>query len=381
MLSAPDPTFGLLLATLRLPGDPGRGEAVSRAATQPIDWRRFVALANRHRVGPLAVDGLREAGIALPPTLPAAFLAASERALIAEMAMSHELTRLRRRLGACGIDVTVIKGPTLSLRAFGRLGLRTYRDLDLLVPRAQVVEAVRILAETDYQLVEPAPEAAVDLERWIGDHKDCVVRHAVTGLIVELHWRLFDNDWLLPRSAYGAPLALGVPPLADVLVLPADVEFRYLCLHGALHGWTRLRWLADVNALIAKATPAEPTAMLGPPGTALAPAIAQALILCRDLLGTKFAAGLESRLGRSTRGRWLARLAWREIVRSDTSEIEDVRFASLIKNLSHYALIEDVAGLRAELRFDLTVMPRSATAPERARGRVAGWIARRLGRR
>ena len=32
----------------------------------------------------------------------------------------------------------------------------------------------------------------------------------------------------------------------------ADPEhYAYLCTHGALHGWARLKWLADVDALIA----------------------------------------------------------------------------------------------------------------------------------
>jgi hypothetical protein len=27
--------------------------------------------------------------------------------------------------------------------------------------------------------------------------------------------------------------------------------FAYLCMHGALHWWNRLKWLADLNALLA----------------------------------------------------------------------------------------------------------------------------------
>lgn len=379
MLTAPDATFGLLLATLRPPGQSGRRETIGQIASGPIDWQRFVALANRHRVGPLAVNGLTEAGVTLPPDLPARFVAASERALIAEMAMARELLRLTGLLAAGGIGVNVLKGPALSLRAFGRLGLRTYRDLDLLVPEDRVVAALAIIVAADYEMVEPAADAVGAVQRWIGEHKDCVVRHRRTGLIVELHWRLFDNRTLLPLSGCGVPVALGMAPLTDVLVLPADCEFRYLCLHGALHGWSRLRWLADLNAIVASDV-STVSRVIGADECAIAPAVAQALILCRDLLGAILLPELDRRLARSTRGKWLARLAWRELRRSDTNEIEAVRFASMIKNMSHYAMIDDVAGVMAELRFDLSVMPRNAPASEQARGRLGGWIARRLGR-
>src|SRR5262245_57896777 len=132
MRPEPDPTFSLLLATICWPDDDKRHGAIAKQAAREIDWKRFLALANRHRVGPLAAQGLVAANVDMPEWLQQRLDDTVRRALFAEMAMARELDRLRSRLLVQGIQAIVLKGPVASLRAFGRLGLRTYRDLDLM---------------------------------------------------------------------------------------------------------------------------------------------------------------------------------------------------------------------------------------------------------
>lgn len=45
-----------------------------------------------------------------------------------------------------------------------------------------------------------------------------------------------------------------VVPLTNTIglrTLGDEDLFAYLCIHGALHWWNRLKWLADVNAMLA----------------------------------------------------------------------------------------------------------------------------------
>ena len=358
MLAVSDPTFTLLLATIRAPADARRPAAIRLAAARPIDWDRLLALANRHRVGPLAVEGLLAADVAVPETLAASLIEVGRRALFAEMELAGEVARLSRSLGEEGVAVTVLKGPALSLRAFGRLGLRTYRDLDFLVRADEVETAQKLLADQGYVLAEPAM-TAVDRHRWMRDHKDLALRHHRTGLLVELHWRLFDNRWVMPVDGSKASIPLAIAPLEQVLALPAVAEMTYLCLHGALHGWARLRWLADVNAIVVRESTDGLLAAISPSTGRIAPATAQALILCRDLLGANFPPHIDRLLNRSRRGRLLAGLAWREIIRSGTRELEAVSLGSTIKNLSHYAMLESPQSILEEMRFDLTASRRT----------------------
>lgn len=349
MLRAPDPTFSLLLATLRWPDDGRRRQTIARLAAARIDWTRFRALANRHRVAPLAFHGLAAAELAVPDWLHEQALEVPRRALFSEMAMAGEIERLQACLAGRGVRAIALKGPAVSLRAFGQLGLRTYRDLDLLVGEPDVETALKLLGEAGYALAEPGQPDA--LPAWQRHHKDAELRHRQTGLTLELHWRLFDNKALMPAAP--VPVPLGIAPLAGSLVLPPAVELEYLCLHGALHGWSRLRWLADIAAILA----ANPEAA---PGGRPRPALAQALILCRELLGAQLAPPAWRAASRSMRGTAMARLAWREILRSDTRELEESRLGSTVKNASHYALIDSLPGLVEELRFDLTAPRRKA---------------------
>lgn len=42
-----------------------------------------------------------------------------------------------------------------------------------------------------------------------------------------------------------------LPGLGTLNVLRREDEFAYLCVHGAGHSWSRLKWLADLNARLA----------------------------------------------------------------------------------------------------------------------------------
>jgi hypothetical protein len=136
-----------------------------------------------------------------------------------------------------------------------------------------------------------------------------------------------------------------------------------------MHGWSRLRWLADINALLGSI----PTETLL--DCARTVPVAQALILCRDLLDASIEPELDEILIASMRGRLLAKLAWSEILRSGTRELETVPFASTVKNLSHYGLFNGVESAIEELRFDFTAQPRASVG---RRGRIADWVSRHL---
>lgn len=370
MLTGCDPTFRLLLATLQWP-EPD--SSILRGSAPPtVDWQRFIMLANRHRVGPLALRSLISSGLELPEGLAGQLEKARATAVFAEMTIATEFIRLQQILCSDGIDPILLKGPGLSLRAFGELGLRTYRDLDLLIDEEAVATASALLISAGYELLEPRSENGPDA-LWCKVHKDALFRNRETGLAVELHWRLFDNRSLMAERELPAPVELGLPPLETALVLPLEAELPYLCIHGALHGWSRLRWLADVNALIHSASE---EFLLG--SARKTPAVAQSLILCRELLGASFAPAVNQLLDGSLRGRWLAKLAWAEILRSGTRELESVPFGSTVKNLSHYAVLNNPGSFIEELRFDLTAQPRIRPDSGRHKGRIAGWMSRHL---
>jgi Uncharacterised nucleotidyltransferase len=76
-------------------------------------------------------------------------------------------------------------------------------------------------------------------------------------LFLELHWRLTTNSLLMPldaRMSWSRSEPVHVAG-ADFVTLPDEELFLYLCVHGSVHMWFRLKWLADIAALLQQLHP------------------------------------------------------------------------------------------------------------------------------
>jgi hypothetical protein len=244
----PSPEFTLAAACCRLPG-PGRDEAV-RAAAVDIDWRSFEAVVDRHRVAGLANDALSAAGVTVESATWERLRRVAGTLALRSLQMAAETARLQRALDAAGVANLVLKGATLDLLAWGRLGLKQSWDIDLLVTPDQAAEGRKVLETAGYKLADPADAPPAAFEMWTALSKESAFVHSLTGTIVELHWRLTDAATLLPGIDANSPSqTLGLSDSLTLRTLGEEELFAYLCVHGASHAWYRLKWLADVTAL------------------------------------------------------------------------------------------------------------------------------------
>ncbi len=78
----------------------------------------------------------------------------------------------------------------------------------------------------------------------------------------------------------------------QIATLPAPRLLLYLCVHGALDGWLRLKWLTDIGALMHAMTPEqlECTVNMAKEQQAL-PQFSAAVSLCQELLGQELLRG------------------------------------------------------------------------------------------
>jgi Uncharacterised nucleotidyltransferase len=105
-------------------------------AAAPIDWAGVRALAERHRVTPLVASRLRSVcAEAVPADVLEALTHRQRKVTARNVQLATYLSAALDRLSAAGIDACTFKGATLAVAAYGGLGLRTFDDLDLLVPR------------------------------------------------------------------------------------------------------------------------------------------------------------------------------------------------------------------------------------------------------
>ena len=296
----PSAEFMLLAACCRWPAD---ADAVRDAADRAIDWGRFLALVRRHRVVGLARTALEGAAIAAPPAL----VEAHRRHIARNLLLLDEAARIAALLDGCGIKAAFLKGATLAEIAYRDQRVKQTLDNDLLVAPGDVAATIALLETAGYRVTDPAvPLDARRLPVLVDMVKECTLIHAGNRAMVDLHWRATSIKGLLAepdlvrdvRPVMVAGHAL--PTLGD------EALMVYLAVHGARHGWARLKWLADFNALL---VPMDEDAVAVLRARAGRDGVARAMDLALLQAHRVFGTEVPEDAGRSRRVRWLAALS------------------------------------------------------------------------
>lgn len=332
------PEFLLAVACCRWPSSLHRDAAVA-ARSVSVDWERFGALVRRHRVEGLASHALSAAAVALPPQLKTSLAAAGSEIAQQNLLFAAQSMRIARLFEEAGIPFLFVKGITLDKLVYGTLALKRSRDIDMAVAPEALAEACELLAGAEYDRVVPGPEVGPEgFSGWVQHCKETAWKHRRTGILVELHNSLVDNpDLLRAVGVHSARQMVEIGPSLRLPTLGDPDLFAYLCVHGATHGWSRLKWLADVAAFLARFPPATIAGFYGAAVERGAgrPA-AQALLLCAELFETDFPAPLAAELRADRSNRRLVALA-RRMLRG-RAELDETVLGTVPIHLSHFLL-------------------------------------------
>ncbi|BAE50256.1 nucleotidyltransferase domain-containing protein [Paramagnetospirillum magneticum] len=306
------PGFRLLCLAAR-PRRAVPDEAIAACAAAIGDWSQVVAGATSHHVVPLVADlALRPGAAAMPAAVRNDLIGRRDRQVRRCLRQTAELIRLTQAMEASGIRCLALKGVALSQRIHGDPSRRGLGDIDLLVDPLRFDAARTLLAGLGYALDDPRV-AASGIERSATAVRDLAFRHA-HGHLLELHQRLTQDESLLPFSFETLWQGRRTVPgwTWPVFTLSAEHEGLYLLVHGAEHGWTRLRWIADLAPLF-QDEPLYRAAQAQAAALDLGPGITDARILCRHLLEAPSPAGEaeKSRAVIKRHHRWfVAETAW-----------------------------------------------------------------------
>ncbi|MBS1842017.1 MAG: nucleotidyltransferase family protein, partial [Acidobacteria bacterium] len=209
-------------------------------------WKELVSLAEEHGVLAQLDAGVRAANGNIPGEIDVSLRQRHRAQLMFTLSMTAELFRILETLRAARVESIVVKGPVLSMRAYGDPGLRQYADLDFLIRARDIVAATRALNEFAYE--GDVPMEAIEAGKIPGEY---LFLRPGTKLLVELHtehtFRYFPRP--LPIEDYFARRTDVPLDGHQVPALSAEDEFVLICIHGAKHFWERLMWLADVAAM------------------------------------------------------------------------------------------------------------------------------------
>jgi hypothetical protein len=217
------------------------------------DWTGFLALMDQQGVGVLAATALLSvAADLLPEDIRAALRERIQLGALRAGIHVPELLAILEALEARRVATIAYKGETLSMLAYGRMGVRESVDLDLVVRESDVTAAEEVLCARGYRrsspgVLRPRVEAA-----WRKAWNETEFISGDGWVVVDLHWRAYaarypfriDPTRLWSRTA---PMTLRG---REVPVFRAETLLGLLCLHGAKDEWHKLIWLCDVDRLI-----------------------------------------------------------------------------------------------------------------------------------
>ncbi len=177
-------------------------------------------------------------------------------AVVARMAARHacidsHLRSILAMMADGGVRVSVVKGPLLA-RVYQDPSVRTYTDVDLVVPRSDLQLALELLAGYEAIGAIPAKVPAAD-------KRDIVVRDpSGVQFTVDLHWDLFSFHQL--AGSAGAAMSESWEsarfhsdhPIGPIWVLPDPTVVSFLCLHALLDHRFRLILYRDLRELAAR---------------------------------------------------------------------------------------------------------------------------------
>jgi len=190
------------------------------------------------------------------------------------------------------IPVAVLKGGALAFTLYPDSSLRPVSDLDLLVPKEFLPEALARLKDAGYS--PWAEEMAPGLNLLLGHHFD--LKKEGLPFCLELHWTLslseherypLDMTWFWRHVE---PLKLPFPN--HFLTLDPTAHLLYIAAHALLqHGEAELdpKWLYDLHLLVEKERERIDWEELAKQAAASrwSEAVLRALRRCAELLGTR----------------------------------------------------------------------------------------------
>jgi hypothetical protein len=225
----------------------------------PTDWDRLLHLAQKAGIAPLLYWKFSKSGefASLPKDVQNSLRAMYSATWRHNQKIFKELESLACLFNQADIPTVVLKGACFALTIYPDLGLRPMGDLDILIPKAKLDEAVQIAKTLGYQNI--FPDASPGL-RDLLNHEICLQKTGEYSTTLELHHSLVADksftyavpvDWFWSQTEL---LDVSLQTRFENLrMLTPTAQVLYAASHAMLqHGGkdAPLRWFYDLDRLI-----------------------------------------------------------------------------------------------------------------------------------
>jgi len=234
-----------------------------------FDWTAFIQAAIAEQVVALIHQSFERVCADLVPNeildAMAVFVAMQKKQ---NQVLMDELLAVLQAAEEQGIPTIPFKGPVLAQTVYGDLALRQFVDLDVVVVKEKIVAFGKLLVERGYSditdpviastlgkdglFINERNNIGLESHRAVGAKHLLFFRH-YDGIRFEPHWAIaskeetdcIDHDGLWRRSSFAKIDEVKIRVFApeDTLII--------LCVHGASHRWSPLKWICDIAELVA----------------------------------------------------------------------------------------------------------------------------------
>lgn len=228
------------------------GSFVPKVSSEAF-WQNVYRRAERHGIAPLVYWQIGQHQLSIPQPVFNQFRQSYLTTLARNRIYLAELGRIVELITAHGVEVVLVKGAVFARTLYEEIGLRPMSDLDILLHKEDIPQAVSLLKQNGYE--EPVLHQS-DLLKQDVTH-DVHLRQARPPFVdLEVHWLLVggekyrhktDMEWFWQR----------VIPIGGwkkgVYTLSPTAHLLYLCAHlGYQHGLGTigLLWLVDIDRFL-----------------------------------------------------------------------------------------------------------------------------------
>lgn len=204
----------------------------------------------RERLTGHLVAALRDGRLQAPTPVHDAATAAHRRMTWRVLQLEQVLLRVVDLLAAAGIDIRVLKGPALARTIYRDPAMRTFVDVDVLVPSRDVERATAVLASAGHQRRLPELRPGFDAR-----FAKSVTFVDPSGCEVDLHRSLVVGPFglLIPTDQLFVPPATAEVARRRLPTLPMVEQMLHVCYHAALGDVPpRLASLRDVAEVLSR---------------------------------------------------------------------------------------------------------------------------------
>jgi hypothetical protein len=205
--------------------------------------------AARHRVVPFLAAAVRTSDVSVTEEAMTSLARTHATRTAAHLRVLADLDGVRDALSAEGLPFLVLKGPVLSEHLYPSPDLRTYEDLDLLIPPGSFERAVDALRRSGSLLLD---------RNWAltrSDTRGQLHLQLPMGTLADVHWHLLNRENV--REGF----AIRTDDLferrreirvADRVLATLDAvdTLLHVALHASLSGGDRLVWLKDIERVL-----------------------------------------------------------------------------------------------------------------------------------